>query len=282
MKKIIIVTSIVILLAVLIFANTDRVSEGFDSKTTNVGPGGMSIRTTLDGTNVMFNDISDNPTATGFANSTYAVYLDNATKALMISKQVTPNKWTSIWNSKSSNPLWTGSSVYLSNNNKNVHLKINTAIIGSVPYDSSNLAKLVIKPNGDLVIKNGELQLWSLYAQELENATIATNEYNKFTSNLDQYVAKARLVDQLNNATQYLRNVDVASDYVESNSNIKLDSIYKSLTDIRANMDYELTELNGVANSKVNVSQMGLNSYMYVNLMATVLAMSLVVLIVTR
>lgn len=172
-----------------------------------------------------------------------------------------------IWESNKSNNSWKGDKLILEGNS----LKLGDAGIASGLTDADTLALLY----GDLVIKNtkGEV-IWSLLADEIQTTNAMVKDYLNSGSRIDQSLKLNELTEKLKNYDNYINNLSITDEYDLNN--------YKELAEIRRQMDFEISQLNGKNGSKLAISTNTLQSAMYLNLGITVLAASLFVLITTR
>lgn len=209
--------------------------------------------------NINFNDVK------------YVAFIDDTNNALKIAKRI-DSLLQVIWSSELSNSNWTGETVTFTQPD----LKIGTQTIGSATGGTS--AKLTSE--GDLVITDASnVTLWSLASNELNAAKEKLNAYYALSENSDRSAELLALQKKLSNFDEYVSAVGLTSN--NSNSD-KLKEAHALLVQARHQMNFDLAELNGVANSKVVLSQNGLNSSLYVNLMATTLVAGLFILIATR
>ena len=178
----------------------------------------------------------------------------------------TPSKWTVVWDSSLSG--------YLGSNQLRLpggNLVFgNTILSGNVIGLDAKLTK-----EGDLILRNSSgATVWSLVAHEL----------NTINDWMTAYFGRGSRVYRSTDYEEITRKYDNFKTYVDSlekNTDV-VSEVYKKLKNIRYKMDFELSELNGLSNSKVNVSNQTLESSMYLNLGITVLAASLFILIATR
>jgi hypothetical protein len=134
-------------------------------------------------------------------------------------------------------------------------------------------AKLTIE--GDLVICNAaNVTVWSLVANQLDLITKETNEYLSMSSRTDRSLNESALNQRYTNFNNYINNLNL--------TDMTLLTTYTKLKRIRNKMDFQIQELNGVGNSKINTSNETLQSTMYLNLGIAVLVSSVFILISTR
>lgn len=172
-----------------------------------------------------------------------------------------------IWASNKSNPTWTGSTLKIQDGS----LKIGDSniITGLIGADKLTLIY------GDLVIKNDNDQvIWSLLSDEIQSTNNAVKEYITRGSRIYQSIELEYLKGKLLNYDNYINNMNFTNSADDKN--------YKALAELRRQMDFEISQLNGKDGSKLAVSTTTLQSAMYLNLGITVLAASLFVLIATR
>jgi hypothetical protein len=178
----------------------------------------------------------------------------------------TPSKWTVVWDSSLSGYLGS-SQLRLPGGNL---VFGNTILSGNVIGLDAKLTK-----EGDLILRNASgATVWSLVAHEL----------NTINDWMTAYFGRGSRVYRSTDYEEITRKYDNFKTYVDSlekNTDV-VSEVYKKLKNIRYKMDFELSELNGLSNSKVNVSNQTLESSMYLNLGITVLAASLFILIATR
>ena len=218
------------------------------------------------------NYCADNKT---FNTAKYIAFIDAT--ALKIANKKTGSdwvnsKWQVIWSSELSNPLWVGPTVTFASN---------SLTIGTQPMGSDTLGTAAkLTDSGDLVIVDKDNKiLWSLVGQELETAKKQLNDYYTLSEHSDRSAALLPLQKKLTNFSTYIKAVGLNTNNPAS---AELMKAHAMLVQARHQMDFDLSELNGVANSKVVSSQNGVNSSLYVNLMATTLAVSLFLLVATR
>ena len=231
-----------------------------------------SLTTNLTSDNILTDKLVDISTdINNFINVKYIAFIDDANNTLKIAKNNTTTMPV-IWSSELSNPLWMGTTVTFTQPD----LKIGTQTIGSATGGTG--AKLTTE--GDLVITDASgVILWSLASNELKTAKEKLNAYYALSENSDRSAELLALQKKLSNFDKYVTAVGLTSD--NSNSD-KLKEAHALLVQARHQMNFDLAELNGAANSKVVLSQNGLNSSLYVNLMATTLVAGLFILIATR
>ena len=225
------------------------------------------------------NVLADNANIT---DATYCAFIDTNGNALKIAKNVL-GTWTVIWSSELSDPDWIGESVTfesaIATESAKIKIGTNNIIIGSASVGTS--AKLT--NNGDLVIVktvsgNNDVTLWSLASHELKSTKTQLNEYLNRGSRIYASTELESLKKKLTNFSKYI--TAIAPTDIEQIAELK--KAHAMIVQARHQMDFDLSELNGVANSKVVSSQNGLNSSLYVNLMATTLVAGLFILIATR
>ncbi len=242
MKKLIII-SIILIVFILLF--------GMLSSSKQLE--GMTVKSELNKGSPLGSD--------GLTFGEYSVVLVNG--VLTIAK----NSVGPIWESNKSNNSWKGDKLILESNS----LKLGDAGIASGLTDADTLALLY----GDLVIKNkkGEV-IWSLLADEIQTTNAMVEDYLKIESLIDKSRKLDELKDKLTNYEKYINNLSITDESDLNN--------YKELAEIRRQMDFEISQLNGKNGSKLAISTNTLQSAMYLNLGITVLAASLFVLITTR
>jgi hypothetical protein len=177
----------------------------------------------------------------------------------------TKSTWTVIWNSTLAG--------YSGNELKMVGtvLQLGETQLGA--GTGGEYAKLTIE--GDLVICNAaNVTVWSLVANQLDLITQLTNEYLNMSSRTDRSVYETPLNQSYTNFNNYVNSLNLTND--------ALSDTYEKLKRIRHKMDFQIQELNGVANSKINTSNETLQSTMYLNLGIAVLVASVFILISTR
>ncbi len=231
------------------------------------------------------------------ANASYCAFIDTgSTNALKIAKKdtTTPPSWKVIWSSELSNFTWKGSTVNFAEATSSgpAKIKIGDITIGSGgtstnhPTSIGTSAKLTAE--GDLVIvktpssssSTNDIILWSLVSHELKSSKELLNEYLNRGSRTYQSIELQTLKNKLTNFSKYI-NAVALTDGTQAQADT-LKKAHAMIVQARHQMDFDLSELNGVANSKVVSSQNGLNSSLYVNLMATTLVAGLFILIATR
>ncbi len=191
----------------------------------------------------------------------YSVMLNNGVLRIM------KNDGIAIWESNKSNLSWRGNKLIL--NDDSLKLGDTTIAIG---FTGANVLTLLY---GDLVIKNSRGQVvWSLLSDEIQTTNAMVKEYIERGSRIYQSIELEALTSKLKNYDNYINNLSITNTIDLSN--------YKALAEIRRQMDFEISQLNGKDGSKLAVSTNTLQSAMYLNLGITVLAASLFVLIATR
>ena len=223
--------------------------------------------------------------------ASYCAFIDTGIVALNSLKIAKKNgtEWRVIWSSELSDPLWTGTSVTFAAATDTALAKImivdktigNGGTTTNAPSASvGTSAKLT--NNGDLVIvktvNGGEVTLWSLASHELKSTKTRLNEYLNRGSRIYASTELESLKKKLTNFSKYITAIAP----IDTESNAELKNAHAMIVQARHQMDFDLSELNGVANSKVVSSQNGLNSSLYANLMATTLVAGLFILIATR
>lgn len=202
----------------------------------------------------------------------YRAFINTADNVLKIAKKTTPTEWKVIWSSNLSDPKWKGTPVTFSAAKE---LKIGDFIIGS--HSEGTSAKLT--SNGDLVIvKDGDVIVWSLVSHELQSSKKMLDEYLNRGSRIYASTELDLLKKKLHNFNQYITGVAPK----DGDKTSELAKAHAMIVSARRQLDFDLSELNGVSNSKVILSQNGLNSSLYANLMATTLVAGLFILIATR
>lgn len=219
------------------------------------------------------------------ATANYCAFIDTTSNALKIAKKDTSSSsWKVIWSSELSDPKWIGTPVTFvaATSSAPAKIMIGDQTIGSggtTPASVGTSAKLT--DSGDLVIITDASNkiVWSLVGQELETAKKKLNDYYTLSEHSDRSTALTELQKKLTNFSTYIKAVGLN---LENPASAELMKAHAMLVQARHQMDFDLDELNGVANSKVVSSQNGVNSSLYVNLMATTLAVSLFLLVATR
>ena len=238
------------------------------------------------------NYCADNQT---FTTAKSIAFIDDTNNALKIANKKTGADWVNstwqvIWSSELSDPLWTGTSVTFeaATGSASAKIMIGGQTIGSggttssaTPLSVGTSAKLT--NSGDLVIvktdsNNNDVILWSLASHELKSTKTQLNEYLNRGSRIYASTELESLKKKLTNFSKYI--TDIAPTDIEQIAELK--KAHAMIVQARHQMDFDLSELNGVANSKVVSSQNGLNSSLYANLMATTLVAGLFILIATR
>lgn len=204
------------------------------------------------------------------ANSSFCAFIDDTSNSLKIAKKPKANepqgKWQVIWDSKVAG--FTGSELKMVDN----VLHLGNMQLGA--GKDGTYAKLTIE--GDLVICNdAHVTVWSLVANQLDLITQQTNEYLNMSSRIDRSFDINNLSDSYANLNTYVNSLNLTDRSL-------YDVTYKKLVRIRHRMDFEIKELNGVSNSKINTSNEMLQSTMYLNLGIAVLVTSVFILISTR
>jgi len=177
----------------------------------------------------------------------------------------TNSTWTVIWDSTQAG--YTGTELKMVSN----VLYLGTIQLGA--GTGGTYAKLTIE--GDLVICNSlDVAVWSLVANQLDLITQETNEYLSMSSRTDRSLNESALNQRYTNFNNYINNLNL--------TDTALLTTYTELKRIRNKMDFQIQELNGVGNSKLNTSNETLQSTMYLNLGIAVLVSSVFILISTR
>ena len=178
----------------------------------------------------------------------------------------TPSTWTVVWDSSLSG--YSGSD--------QLRIVNGTLVFGGTILSADIIgsdAKLTME--GDLILRNSTgATVWSLIAYELN----AINDWMSAYFRRGSRVYRSTEYEEINRKYD---NFKIYVDSLEKNTP-ELGITYSKLKNIRDKMDFELSELNGLSNSKVDVSNKTLESSMYLNLGITVLAASLFILIATR
>lgn len=274
MKKHIIISIVIILLIVSVgsIACSRGHMEGFKGVS-----GGNTETLTLSSTiskpvtSVTVNTSLNNATLLGsLTKDDYVAFIDENTNSLKISKITDAGaQGKVIWDSKKSKPSWTGNKLTLSNTSLTIgdgDAKIAAGLSGA-----NELTFL----HGDLVIKNSSDQaIWSLLSDEIQSTNLAVKEYITRGSRIYQSIELDYLKNKLANYDNYIKNLS-SSTYTDKTN-------HKKIVEVRRQMDFEISQLNGKGGSKLAVSTTTLQSAMYLNLGITVLAASLFVLIATR
>jgi hypothetical protein len=276
MKKanMIIIGMILVILILLLFTKNCKKHEGFaESIVTpdvNGVPGFGTVSLDGDKLTTTMPLTTENVLAdtNNINTAKYCAFIDN--DILKIAKNVS-GIWKVIWRSELSDSKWKGTSVAFANEK----ITIGAESIGSATGGTG--AKLT--SNGDLVIvKAGDVIVWSLVSQELQSSKTQLDEYLNRGSRIYESIELVELKKKLINYNEYI-NAVAPTDNVQSDN---LKKAHEMIVQVRHQMDFDLAELNGVANSKVVSSQNGLNSSLYANLMATTLVAGLFILIATR
>jgi len=180
--------------------------------------------------------------------------------------QSTPSTWTVVWDSS------------LSGYSGSPQLKL---VNGLLMFGDANLSDEVsgsyvkLTTEGDLILCNSNgVTAWSLIAHELDAINNWLSAYFRRGSRIYRAVEYEDINRQYDNFKTYI-------DKVNKNTP-ELQITYDKLKKLRHQLDFEIGELNGLSNSKVDVSNQTLEYSMYLNLGITVLAASLFILIVTR
>ena len=309
MKKanILIIGMILVILILLLFTKNCKKHEGFYEGSRELDDGiptafgtvndltGTPLTTLTATTTPLTSTDTSNVLAdkTALTNSTYSAFIDTGTVAgnsLKIAKKNTSaTTWKVIWSSELSNPLWKGTPVAFvaANNSAPAKITIGTETIGSggttanaTLTSTGTSAKLT--SNGDLVIvktvDGSDVILWSLVSHEIQSTKTQLNQYLNRGSRIYAATELDLLKKKLTNFNQYITAV-------APTDTLQIDDLKKAhamIVQARHQLDFDLSELNGVANSKVVLSQNGLNSSLYANLMATTLVAGLFILIATR
>jgi hypothetical protein len=285
MKKYIINGSIFLLVIVLVVSlcscSRSSTFEGL-SASNNVlslsrdtsGLGKITSTDKLTTTNVLFstgNPIPSSPPKESDADSTFCAFIEDTSLKIAKRSQVSvvapakPSTWTVIWNSSIAG--YTGNELKMADNVLNLDtMQLGVGTAGSY-------AKLTVE--GDLVICNaGGVAVWSLVASQLSLITAATNDYLKRGSRIYKSVDIEALNASYENFNSYIKKINLTDKST-------LDT-YKKLARIRNKMDFDIQELSGLSNSKINASKEMLQSGMYLNLGITILVTSVFILISTR
>ena len=285
MKKNIIISIAIILLIVMfgMCACSRGYMEGFTENTdrtvaftdltvlTNIISSITSL-SSLSSSNVLFNIATIDTVANAKANGTFAAFIDSTSNSLKIAKQ-TSGTWTVVWDSKKSNASWTGSTLTLAVVSGSTTLKLGSVIIANVTGTGD---KVELTIDGDLVIKQTDATvIWSLFASELESAKTAAYAYMNRGSYIYQEMDVDRLRTKLNNFDTYV----IAT---TSTTQVADQAIHKQIIDLRRQMDFEINEINGKGGSKLAISTTTLQSTIYLNIGITVLAISLIALLISR
>ena len=270
MKKNIIISIAIILLIVMfgMCACSRGYMEGF---TLAELPTSTNVTQKIDISNPLTSKALINANATTITDATFAAFIDTTSTSLNIAKK-NGSSWTVVWDSKKSNASWTGSKLTLAVLNGSTTLKLDSVTIANVTGAGD---KVELTIDGDLVIKTGEKVIWSLFASEFESAKTAAYAYMNRGSYIYQEMDVDRLKTKLINFENYVSATTSTTQGAD-------EAIHKQIIDLRRQMDFEINEINGKGGSKLAISTTTLQSTIYLNIGITVLAISLIALLISR